>query len=34
MRQMSWWESVIGHPTRMKKQANYSISIWDKSQDL
>lgn len=25
-RQESWWESVIGHPTRIKREIKYSIS--------
>lgn len=26
-RQISWWEAVIDHPNRMKRQRKYSISI-------
>lgn len=25
-RKISWWESGIQHPTRMKRKMNYSIS--------
>jgi len=32
-RQIPWWESVIHHPTRMKRQMKYSISSWEKSHD-
>jgi len=33
IRKISWWESVIDQPTRMKRQMKYSISSWEKSHD-
>jgi len=32
-RQISWWESVIDHPIRMKRQMKYSMSSQRKSHD-
>lgn len=32
-RQISWWEPVIDHTTRMKKQMKYSVSSWEKSHN-
>ena len=34
IRETSWWDSVIDHPTRMRRQMKYSTSSWLKSHNL
>jgi len=33
IRQISWWESVTDHPTRLRRQMKYSISSCEKSHN-